>query len=151
MGASVRCPLPPSRRSWAVSVSTGRRTASRDRGAVDASIEMLFGSMALLMVLLLIFEATAYWHARNVFDEAATEGVRVAAAYASSCDDGVAAAESVVARMASGWSSSVRIECAEAGPGTAMVSVTVSGRSPGVLAGSFGFAARVTESAPVER
>ncbi|MFM7045932.1 MAG: TadE/TadG family type IV pilus assembly protein [Ilumatobacteraceae bacterium] len=115
------------------------------------SIEMLFGSMALLMVLLLIFEATAYWHARNVFDEAATEGVRVAAAYSSSCEAGIAAAESIIERMASGWSSSVVIECAEASAGVSTVSVTVSGRTPGVVAGGLGFAARVTETAPAER
>lgn len=149
MRSPFRQLMPPSSRAG--SVSTERRRAPRDSGAVDASIEMLFGSMALLMVLLLLFEATAYWHARNVFDEAATEGVRVAAAYASSCDEGIAAAESIVGRMASGWSSSVRIECSEAAPGRPMVSVTVSGRSPGVLAGSLGFAARVTESAPAER
>lgn len=115
------------------------------------SIEMLFGSMALLMVLLLIFEATAYWHARNVFDEAATEGVRVAAAYSSSCEAGVAAAESIIERMASGWSSSVVISCAEASAGLSTVSVTVSGRTPGVVAAGLGFSARVTETAPTER
>ena len=118
-----------------------------DRGAVDTSIEMLFGAMALLMVLLAVFEATAYWHARNVFDEAASEGARVAAAYDGSCDDAVTSARAMVERMASGWSSRVTVRCVD-GP---VVAVTVSGRSPGVLAGSLGIDARVTESAPKER
>lgn len=128
-----------------------RSTRHADRGAVDISIEMLFGAVALLMVLLVVFEATAYWHARNVFDEAATEGVRVAASYDGTCAEGVIAARAVVERMASGWSSSVRIECDRGLADGVTVSVTVSGRSPGVLAGSLGFAARVTEFAPVER
>ena len=34
--------------------------------------------MALLCTLLLVFETTAYWHARNVFDDAAAEGAIVA-------------------------------------------------------------------------
>lgn len=119
----------------------------RDRGAVDTSIEMLFGAMALLMMLLGVFEATAYWHARNVFDEAASEGARVAAAYDGSCADAVVSARAIVERMASGWSSRVEVRCAD-GP---LVTVTVSGRSPGVLAGSLGIDARVTESAPKER
>ena len=119
----------------------------RDRGAVDTSIEMLFGAMALLMVMLAVFEATAYWHARNVFDEAASEGARIAAAYDGDCDTAVASARAIVERMASGWSSRVAVACID-GP---VVSVTVSGRSPGVLAGGLGIAARVTESAPKER
>ena len=66
----------------------------RDRGAVDVSVQMLFGSVAVLFALLLVFEAVAFWHARNVFDEAAAEGARVAAAYDGTCDDGVAAIRS---------------------------------------------------------
>ncbi len=52
-----------------------------DRGAVDVSIQMLFGFMAVLLTMLLIVEATSFWHARNVYDEAASEGARVAAAF----------------------------------------------------------------------
>ena len=46
----------------------GREAASRDRGAVDVSIQMLFGLMFVIFVMLLIFEAVTYWHARNVLD-----------------------------------------------------------------------------------
>ena len=118
----------------------------RDRGAVDVSIQMLFGSMAVLMAMLLVFESAAYWHARNVFDEAAIEGARVAAAYDGDCADGIAAAEEMVARHAGGWASGVRVTCRSG----AMVSVTVVGRTPGVLGELFGVRARVTESAPKE-
>lgn len=124
-----------------------KRRRSVDRGAVDVSIEMLFGAMALLMVLLLVFEATAYWHTRNVFDEAASEGVRVAAAYDGSCAEGVVAARAMVEQMASGWSDDVRVQCVD-GP---VVTVVVTGTTPSVVAARLGVMARVSESAPKER
>ena len=128
-----------------------RRTAPaalpRDRGVVDVSIEMLFGMVAVIAVLLLLFEAIAYWHARNVFDEAAAEGVRIAAAYDGSCAAGIAATREVIVRHAGSWATDVDISCTD-GP---MVTIAVSGRTPGVLAGSAGFGARVSESTPSER
>jgi hypothetical protein len=117
-----------------------------DRGAVDVSVEMLFGAMALLFTLLLLFEATTYWHARNVFDDAAAEGARVAAAYDGSCPDGVAAARQMVAGRAGAWGHGVRVTCTD---GTT-VTVTVEGRTPGVLGPALGIRARVSESAPKE-
>jgi hypothetical protein len=108
---------------------------------------MLFGMMATLFALLLIVETVAYWHARNVYDEAAAEGARVAAAFDGSCDDGVAAATAFVQVHAGGWGRGVDVSCAE-GP---IVVVTVSGRTPGVLGAAAGFRARVAESAPKEQ
>jgi hypothetical protein len=129
-------------------VIVDRRTeVSRDRGAVDVSVQMLFGMMATLLALLLIVETVAYWHARNVYDEAAAEGARVAAAYDGSCDDGIAAATAFVHVHAGGWGRGVDVSCAD-GP---IVIVTVSGRTPGVLGATAGFQARVTESAPKEQ
>lgn len=119
----------------------------RDRGAVDVSLEMLFGAMALLFTLLLLFEATTYWHARNVFDDAAAEGARVAAAYDGTCRDGVAAARAMVERHAGAWSHGVRVTCTTG----AVVTVTVDGRTPGVVGSVLGMRARVSESAPKER
>lgn len=119
----------------------------RDRGAVDVSIEMLFGMLGMIAVLLLLFEAVAYWHARNVFDDAAAEGARVAAAYDGSCADGIEAARAAVARQAGSWASEVSIECID-GP---MVTIVLSGNTPGVLADSLGMQARVSESTPRER
>ena len=120
---------------------------TRDRGVVDVSIEMLFGMVAVILVMLLLFEVVAYWHARNVFDDAASEGARVAAAYDGSCADGIDAARASIARQAGSWAADVDISCDD-GP---TVTIAVSGRTPGVLAGSMGFSAHVTESAPSER
>lgn len=122
-------------------------TRPRDRGAVDISIEMLFGMVGVMLVLLMLFEAVAYWHARNVFDEAAAEGVRVAAAYDGSCADGVDATRVSIARQAGSWATDVSISCTD-GP---MVTINVSGHTPGVLGGSLGFTATVAESTPNER
>ena len=121
--------------------------AKRDRGAVDISIEMLFGAVCMLLVMLTLFEASAYWHARNVFDDAAADGVRVAAAFDGTCSEGVETALASVARQAGSWASDVAVECID-GP---MVTITVSGRTPGVLGGSTGFEARAVESTPRER
>jgi hypothetical protein len=126
---------------------TRPRPVARDRGAVDISIEMLFGMVAVMVALLMLFEAVAYWHARNVFDEAAAEGVRIAAAYDGSCTDGIDAARTSIARQAGSWATDVSISCVD-GP---MMTVRVSGQTPGVLGGSVGFTATVSESTPRER
>jgi len=107
---------------------------------------MLFGLVAVLFVLLLVFETTAYWHARNVFDDAAAEGSRVAAAFDGSCTDGREAAREMVARTGS-WARDLRITCTDG----LVIAVTVSGRTPGVIGASAGFRATVTETAPKER
>jgi len=110
------------------------------------SIEMLAGLVAVVFTLLLIFEAASYWHARTVFDEAAAEGARVAAAYDSSCTDGIAAARSMVRRHAGRWASGVSISCTEGD----VVTVTVSGRTPSAGA-ALGIRARVVARVPKER
>lgn len=121
--------------------------AARDRGAVDVSVEMLFGVVALLMSVLAVTEATAYWHARNVFDEAAAEGVRIASAWDGSCARAVATARSIVRRSAGGWARRTTVECLDG----RVVTVRISGRTPGLMGGSLGLTARVSESAPKER
>jgi hypothetical protein len=118
----------------------------KDRGAVDLSIEMLFGFVSVLFAVVLIVETVAYWHTRNVFDEAAAEGARVAAAFDGSCADGVAAATALVARHAPGWGSRVTVSCTD-GP---TVVVTVSGPTMGVAGASLGLTARTVEAAPKE-
>lgn len=124
-----------------------RTLQHRDRGAVDVSIQMLFGFMAMLFAMLLVFEAVTYWHARNVFDEAAAEGARVAAAFDGDCADGIAAARAVVQRTAGSWAGGVDVTCTEG----VMITVTVAGRTPGVLGDALGFRARVSETAPKEQ
>lgn len=111
------------------------------------SIQMMFGSFTLLLAILVIFEAATFWHARNVFDEAASEGARTAAAFDGSCVEGIDAATQLVRRTAGAWADDVRVSCIDG----ATVSITVSGRTPGVLGRAAGFVATVTESAPKER
>lgn len=118
-----------------------------DSGAVDVSIQMLFGMVAVLFAMLLVFDTTTYWHGRNVYNEAAAEGARVAAAFDGTCAAGIAAAEESVHSAAGSWARDVRVACTEG----AIVTVTVAGRSPGVLADALGFTMRVSESAPKER
>ena len=128
------------RRSLRVAAPPGR-----DRGAVDVSIQMLFGSLAVIMAMLLVFEVAAFWHARNVFDDAAAEGARVAAAYDGTCRRGIAAARERVQQAAGSWGETVRITCVD-GP---VVTINIAGRTPGLIGGAL--VARTSESAPKER
>jgi len=129
------------------SAASAARRSCRDRGAVDVSVQMLFGMVLLLFVLLLVAETVTYWHARNVFGEAAAEGARVAAAHDGTCADGVAATRAMVERMAGGWSDGLIVKCMD-GP---MVAVRVVGRSPGIIGDQLGTFISVVESAPKER
>ena len=119
----------------------------RDRGAVDVSIEMLFGTITVLMALMLVFETAAFWHARNVLDDAASDGVRIAAAFDGTCAQGVDVARAAVARHGRSWAGEVEIVCTD-GP---LVVLTVTGRTPGVVGDALGMRASVSESAPRER
>jgi hypothetical protein len=119
-----------------------------DRGAIDGGLEILFGGVAMIALVLLIVETVSFWHSRNIFDEAAAEGVRVAAAFDGTCTAGTSTARSIIEHRASGWSSGINISCTEA---DGIVTVTVAGTTPGVLFDSAGFTANVTESAPRER
>lgn len=117
-----------------------------DRGAVDVSVQMLFGMIALLFTLLLVVESSAHWHARNVFDDAAAEGARVAATFDGTCAMGVAAARRSITSHGGGWARGATVTCT-AGP---TMSITVEGRTPGVVAPMLGMRVRVTEYAPKE-
>ncbi len=125
---------------------TRTRTAS-DRGAVDVSIEMMAGTILLLVALLVLFEAIAHWHARTVFDDAAADGARVAAAYDGTCEAGVAATRAAIVRHAAGWGTQAQVSCTSG----AEVTVRVSGPTPGVLASPLQLVASVEQSQPSER
>lgn len=120
---------------------------TRDAGAVDVSIQMLFGMIAVLFAMLLVFDTTTYWHGRNVYNEAAAEGARVAAAFDGTCADGIAAARTLIQQSAGAWARDVTVSCTEG----AVVTVTISGSTPGVLGSALGFSVRVSESAPKEQ
>jgi len=123
-----------------------RSCDSLDRGSIDVSIQMLFGAMCVLLVLGAVFESTAYWHARNVFAEAAAEGARVGAAFDGDCADAVRAASTMVAEHAGSWGRGATVGCTEG----VVVSVTVTGRTPGLLGAALGFQARVRDVVPKE-
>jgi len=122
-------------------------TTGRDRGAVDESLQMLFGGIALLMAFLLVFEVVAYWHVRNIVDEAAAEGARIAAAYDGTCAQAERATRNMVERSVSGWSSRLRVTCSQG----AEVQVRVVVRTPGPLGDRLGVRVEVVERAPKER
>jgi len=108
---------------------------------------MLFGFVGLLLVVLVLFDATAYWHARNVLADAAAEGVRIAAAFDGSCAEGEAVARAQLERQAGGWADDVEVRCSEG----ATVTLTLRSRTPGAAARGVGLAATVTQTAPRER
>lgn len=118
-----------------------------DRGAVDASVELLIGSVLALAMLLLVVETAAHWHTRNVLADAAADGVRVAAAIDGSCAAGIAVARSAVARHGGTWAEGLRVDCRNG----ATVTLTVAGRGPGLVGSLLGHRAVVTSSTPKER
>lgn len=99
------------------------------------------------MVVLALFEATSYWHARNVLGDAAADGVRSAAAYGGSCDAGVTVTRRAVAAHAGSWADRVDVGCMDAGE---TVTITVRATTPGVLGEAFGITAYASASAPKE-
>lgn len=103
--------------------------------------------MLLLLVVLALFEATAYWHARNVLGDAAADGVRSAAAFDGSCASGIDVARRAVSAHAGSWADGVAVTCADSG---ASVTITVAATTPGVLGGAAGFTATASASAPKE-
>ena len=108
----------------------------------------MFGAVAMIALVLLLVETVSYWHTRNVFDQAAAEGARVAAAFDGSCAEGTSTVRALLERRAGGWSAGVSVLCGEA---DGIITITISGTTPGVLFDSAGFTASVTESAPRER
>ena len=124
------------------------RELRSDRGAFDASLGMIFGAVAVMTFVLLLFEAVAHWHAHNVIQEAAAEGARVAAAFDGTCALGRQAAQASIESRASGWSNDVSVVCSEA---AGVLTVTVTAGTPGFIAGGVGFRLGVTQSAPRER
>jgi hypothetical protein len=94
----------------------------------------------------LIFDTTAYWHARNVFDDAAAEGARVAAAQDGTCAAGVVAARRMITNHAGRWGRGAVVRCTQGD----VVTVSISGRTPGVVSSGVGLRASVVESAPKE-
>lgn len=119
----------------------------RDRGSIDASLEILFGGVAIIMFMLLIVEVGAYWHTRNLLEASAAEGARMAAAFDGTCATGTGRARQVLSANTS-WADEVNFSCSES---NGIVTLTASATTPSVLGFVAGFTVNVTESAPRER
>ena len=120
----------------------------RDRGGIDGGLEVMFGGIMIIAFVLIIVEAAAFWHSRNIFDDAASEGARVAAAFDGTCAQGSATAIALIERRAANWADSVVVACE---PTATAITIRITGHSPGVLFGRAGIDIHVTESAPSER
>ena len=109
---------------------------------------MMFGTVFVIALVLIVIEAVGYWHARNILDEAAAEGARVAAAFDGTCPQGEAESDRLIAARAQGWAQGADPNCREAG---GIVTMTVSAGTPGFIFGAVGFSVTVTQSAPREQ
>ena len=109
---------------------------------------MMFGTVFVIALVLLVIEAVGYWHARNILDEAAAEGARVAAAFDGTCGAGTAETNRLITARAQGWAQGAAPQCGEANN---IVTMTVTSGTPGFLFDAVGFSVSVTQSAPRER
>lgn len=125
-----------------LTVRRGRGT----RGAVDA-VEMLFLGVGLIALFLFVVELGAYWHAKNVLEEAAASGAQAAAAFDGDCADGRAAAAAFARERGGTWADTVSVTC-RAGE---TVTVAIGARSPGLVFGTTGFTVSARASAVEER
>jgi hypothetical protein len=117
-----------------------------DGGAVDA-VEMLFLGVGLIALFLFVVELGAYWHAKNVLEEAAASGAQAAAAFDGDCADGRASAASFARERGGGWADAVTVTCRSG----EVASVAVHAHSPGLVFGSVGFSVSARASAVEER
>lgn len=114
----------PTARPGVVARPHGRRWRD-DRGFVDA-VEQLYGLIFLILISLFFMEVGVWWHARNILEQAAAEGARIAAAADGSCVDGNVAAKAMAERLGGNWVRGSVPECTE-GP---IVGVTVTASTP---------------------
>jgi Flp pilus assembly protein TadG len=117
-----------------------------DRGSVDA-VEMLFLGVGLIALFLFVVELGAYWHAKNVLEEAAASGAQAAAAFDGDCSDGRDVATSFARERGGAWVDTITVTC-RAGE---VVTLTVGARSPGLVFGTAGFTVAAQASAVEER
>lgn len=105
-----------------------RRWLADDRGLADG-VEHLFAATFLILLFLFIAQVVVWWHARNILEQAAAEGARVAAAADGSCGDAPDAASSIAERIGGGWVESISVSCGGDSTG-GLVTVRVSGNTP---------------------
>ena len=121
------------------------RRVRDDRGLADG-IEQLFAGFFLIIFFLFICQVVVWWHARNILEQAAAEGARVAAAANVDCDQAEGPAVALAERMGGNWVASLEVTCVDGG---ATRTASVSARTPAFfLPGSLGVSA--SASAPEE-
>lgn len=117
-----------------------RRWWRDDRGLVDG-IESLFAALFLIMLFLFFAQVVVWWHARNILEQAAAEGARIAASMDGSCDDAPGASGELARRIGGGWVESLEVTCTGDTPGE-LVTVRLTANTPAFfLPGSLGVAA----------
>ena len=104
-----------------------------DRGLVEG-IEALIGGFFLILLFLFISQVVVWWHARNILEQAAAEGARVAAAADTNCDDAPDASVTMAQRLSNDWVATIRVDCTgDDDTEGSLMTVTVSGSTPAFL------------------
>ena len=117
-----------------------RQWSRDDRGLVEG-IESLFAALFLILLFLFFAQVVVWWHARNILEQAAAEGARIAASMDGSCDDAPDASGELARRIGGGWVESLEVTCAGDTPGE-LVTVRLTANTPAFfLPGSLGVAA----------
>jgi hypothetical protein len=86
--------------------------------------------MFLMLLFLFFCQVVVWWHARNILEQSAAEGARVAAAADGSCTDAGEAASSIARRIGGGWVESLDVECSGGGSEGDLVTVSVTANTP---------------------
>lgn len=116
-----------------VRVHRARRKLGDDRGLVEG-LEALSGGFFLLLFFLFIAQVVVWWNARNILEQAAAEGARVAAAADTSCDEAPDAVTSMATRLGGDWVDHIQISCSgDDDTEGAIMTVTVHGRTPAFM------------------
>jgi hypothetical protein len=126
-----------------------RRWLRDDRGMTDG-IEILFGALFIMVMFLFLCQVVVWWHARNILEQSAAEGARIAAAANASCADADGAAKAITARLGGTWTKGVTVTCTGGATEGEIVRVVVTANTPAFfLPGSLPVSALAT--APEER
>ena len=118
------------------------------RGDAGAATTELVILMPLMLLLVLVSVHLALWfHARHIVNAAAQEGARSARALDATDLDGKARADQILVDLGSKAVTDPSVTVAR---DATTVTVTVSGRSPGVVPG-LGLEVQATSTSPIEQ
>jgi hypothetical protein len=90
----------------------------------------LFAAMFLMLLFLFFCQVIVWWHARNILEQSAAEGARVAAAADGSCADATNAAASIATRIGGGWVESLEVSCIGGTSEGELITVRVTADTP---------------------